>query len=138
LLVDMATLTGAARVALGPELAALFCNDEALATGLLAAATWEEDPMWRMPLWRPYRKMIDSKVADINNVSESPHAGAVTAALYLQEFVEPGIPWAHLDVMAWNPQSRPGRPGGAEATGLRALYAYIARGFGAGEEKGCS
>ncbi len=130
LLVDMATLTGAARVALGPELAALFCNDEGLARGLLETAAAEEDPMWRMPLWRPYRKMIDSKIADINNVSESPHAGAVTAALYLQEFVEPDIPWAHLDVMAWNPQSRPGRPEGAEATALRALYAHIAQRFG--------
>ncbi|HEX4614665.1 MAG TPA: leucyl aminopeptidase family protein [Stellaceae bacterium] len=130
LLIDMATLTGAARVALGPELAALFCNDEELARGLLDAAAAEEDPMWRMPLWRPYRKMIDSKIADINNVSESPHAGAVTAALYLQEFVDPGIPWAHLDVMAWNPQSRPGRPEGAEATALRALYAHIAQRFG--------
>ncbi len=130
LLVDMATLTGAARVALGPELAALFCNDERFAEGLLAAARAEEDPMWRMPLWRPYRKMIDSKIADLNNVSESPHAGAVTAALYLQEFVEPNVPWAHLDVMAWNPQSRPGRPEGAEATALRALYAHIAQRFG--------
>jgi leucyl aminopeptidase len=130
LLVDMATLTGAARVALGPELAALFCNDEELAQGLLEAAEAEEDPMWRMPLWRPYRKMIDSKIADINNVSESPHAGAVIAALYLQEFVDPQIPWAHLDVMAWNPQSRPGRPEGAEATALRALYAHIAQRFG--------
>jgi leucyl aminopeptidase len=130
LLVDMATLTGAARVALGPELAALFCNNEELAQGLLAAAQTEEDPMWRMPLWRPYRKMIDSKIADINNVSESPHAGAITAALYLQEFVEPDIPWAHLDVMAWNPQSRPGRPEGAEATALRALYMHIAQRFG--------
>jgi leucyl aminopeptidase len=130
LLIDMATLTGAARVALGPELAALFCNDEGLARGLLDAAETEEDPMWRMPLWRPYRKMIDSKIADLNNVSESPHAGAVTAALYLQEFVEPGIPWAHLDVMAWNPQSRPGRPEGAEATALRALYAHITERFG--------
>jgi len=130
LLVDMATLTGAARVALGPELAALFCNDEELAQGLLEAAEAEEDPMWRMPLWRPYRKMIDSKIADINNVSESPHAGAVTAALYLQEFVDPQIPWAHLDVMAWNPQSRPGRPEGAEATALRALYAHITQRFG--------
>jgi leucyl aminopeptidase len=130
LLIDMATLTGAARVALGSELAALFCNNEALAKGLLAAAAAEEDPMWRMPLWRPYRKMIDSKIADVNNVSESPHAGAVTAALYLQEFVEPGIPWAHLDVMAWNPQSRPGRPEGAEATALRALYAHVAQRFG--------
>ena len=130
LLVDMATLTGAARVALGPELAALFCNDDGLANALLAAAAAEDDPMWRMPLWRPYRKMIDSKIADLNNVSESPHAGAVTAALYLQEFVEPDIPWAHLDVMAWNPQSRPGRPEGAEATALRALYAHIAARFG--------
>jgi leucyl aminopeptidase len=130
LLMDMATLTGAARVALGPELAALFCNDEGLAQGLLEAAQTEEDPMWRMPLWRPYRKMIDSKIADLNNVSESPHAGAVTAALYLQEFVEPEIPWVHLDVMAWNPQSRPGRPEGAEATALRALYAHIAQRFG--------
>jgi leucyl aminopeptidase len=130
LLIDMATLTGAARVALGPELAALFCNDEALARDLLDAATAEEDPMWRMPLWRPYRKMIDSKIADINNVSESPHAGAITAALYLQEFVDPAVPWAHLDVMAWNTHSRPGRPEGAEATALRALYAHIAHRFG--------
>ncbi|HYZ39423.1 MAG TPA: leucyl aminopeptidase family protein [Stellaceae bacterium] len=130
LLIDMATLTGAARVALGPELAALFCNDDWLADRLLEAAAAEEDPMWRMPLWHPYRKMIDSKVADINNVSESPHAGAITAALYLQEFVEPGIPWAHLDVMAWNPQGRPGRPEGAEATALRALYAHIVARFG--------
>ncbi|MFZ3234686.1 MAG: leucyl aminopeptidase family protein [Stellaceae bacterium] len=130
MLVDMATLTGAARVALGPELAALFCNDDALATALLAAAAAEEDPMWRMPLWRPYRRMIDSKIADLNNVSEGPHAGAITAALYLQEFVDPGIPWAHLDVMAWNPQSRPGRPEGAEATALRALYTHIAGRFG--------
>jgi leucyl aminopeptidase len=130
LLVDMATLTGAARVALGPELAALFCNNETLAQGLLEAARTEEDPMWRMPLWRPYRKMIDSKIADINNVSESPYAGAVVAALYLQEFVEPDIPWAHFDVMAWNLQSRPGRPEGAEATALRALYAHIADQFG--------
>ncbi|HXC90549.1 MAG TPA: leucyl aminopeptidase family protein [Stellaceae bacterium] len=130
LLVDMATLTGAARVALGPELAALFCNDDALAGALLDAAGSEEDPMWRMPLWRPYRKMIDSKIADLNNVSEGPHAGAITAALYLQEFVEPGIPWAHLDVMAWNPQGRPGRPEGAEATALRALYAHISGRFG--------
>jgi leucyl aminopeptidase len=130
LLIDMATLTGAARVALGPELAALFCNDDALAHGLLEAAEAEADPMWRMPLWRPYRKMLDSKTADLNNVSDGPHAGAITAALYLQEFVDPGIPWAHLDVMAWNPQSRPGRPEGAEATALRALYAHIAQRFG--------
>jgi leucyl aminopeptidase len=125
-LIDMATLTGAARVALGPELPALFCNDDALAAALLAAGTAAQDPLWRMPLWRPYRKMLDSKAADLNNVSEGPYAGAITAALYLQEFVGAGIPWAHLDVMAWNPQSRPGRPEGGEATALRALYNHIA------------
>jgi leucyl aminopeptidase len=130
LLFDIATLTGAARVALGPDLAALFCNDEPLAAGLLEAAAAEDDPMWRLPLWHPYRKMLDSKVADLNNVSESPHAGAVTAALYLQEFVPPDIAWAHLDGFAWNPQARPGRPEGAEATALRALYAYLAQRFG--------
>jgi leucyl aminopeptidase len=129
MIVDAATLTGAARVALGPELPALFCNDEKLAAGLLAAGAAEDDPLWRMPLWRPYRKLIDSKVADVNNVSESPHAGAITAALYLQEFVDPGVPWAHIDVMAWNTRSRPGRPEGAEAQTLRALYAHIAGRF---------
>jgi leucyl aminopeptidase len=130
LLIDMATLTGAARVALGPELPALFCNDDGLAGALLAAGAAEDDPMWRMPLWKPYRRMIDSKVADLNNVSESPHGGAIIAALYLEEFVGPGIPWAHLDVMAWNTRSRPGRPEGAEAQALRALYAHIAKQFG--------
>ncbi|MBV9863045.1 MAG: leucyl aminopeptidase family protein [Alphaproteobacteria bacterium] len=125
LLVDVATLTGAARVSLGPELPALFCNDDALAGGLLTAGMAEEDPMWRMPLWRPYRRLIEGKAADLNNVSDGPHAGAITAALYLQEFVDPGIPWAHLDVMAWNTRARPGRPEGAEAQTLRALYGYI-------------
>ena len=132
LLVDAATLTGAARVAVGPELAALFCNDDALAERLLAAGVAEDDPLWRMPLWRPYRRLLDSKIADLNNVSDGPHAGAITAALYLQEFVEPGVPWAHLDVMAWNGRARPGRPEGAEAQALRALYAHIAGRFGAG------
>ncbi|HVB16537.1 MAG TPA: leucyl aminopeptidase family protein [Stellaceae bacterium] len=131
LLADIATLTGAARVAVGPELAALFCNDDALAEGLLAAGTAEDDPLWRMPLYRPYRRLLDSKIADLNNVSEGPHAGAITAALYLQEFVEPGVPWAHLDVMAWNGRTRPGRPEGAEAQALRALYSHIAGRFGA-------
>ena len=130
MLVDAATLTGAARVALGPELPALFCNDDKLAAGLIDSGRGEDDPLWQMPLWRPYRKLLDSKAADINNVSDGPHAGAITAALYLQEFVEPGIPWAHLDVMAWNTRARPGRPEGAEAQTLRAVYAYIAQRFG--------
>jgi leucyl aminopeptidase len=130
LLIDAATLTGAARTALGPELPALFCNNDTLAAELIAAGTAEDDPLWRMPLWRPYRRLLDSKTADLNNVSDGPHAGAITAALYLQEFVEPSIPWAHLDVMAWNTRSRPGRPEGAEAQTLRALYAHIAQRFG--------
>jgi len=129
MIVDIATLTGAARVALGPELPALFCNDDALADGLMAAGTAEDDPLWRMPLWRPYRRNLDSKIADLNNVSDGPHGGAITAALFLDEFVA-GLPWAHLDVMAWNARSRPGRPEGAEAQTLRALYAYIAGRFG--------
>jgi leucyl aminopeptidase len=130
MLLDIATLTGAARVALGPELPALFCNDDVVASGLVEAGAAEDDPLWRMPLWRPYRKLLDSKAADLNNVSEGPHAGAITAALYLQEFVEPGIPWAHIDVMAWNTRARPGRPEGAEAQTLRAVYAHIAKRFG--------
>jgi leucyl aminopeptidase len=129
MLVDAATLTGAARVALGPELPALFCNDDDLAAGLIDNGKAADDPLWRMPLWRPYRKLLDSKAADINNVSDGPHAGAITAALYLQEFVEPGILWAHLDVMAWNTRARPGRPEGAEAQTLRAVYAYIEQRF---------
>jgi len=130
MIVDAATLTGAARVALGTELAALFCNDDGLANGLLAAAAAEDDPMWRMPLYKPYRRLIDSKIADLNNVSEGPQGGAITAALYLQEFVDPSVPWAHLDVMAWNQRTRPGRPEGAEAQTLRAVYAHIAGRFG--------
>jgi leucyl aminopeptidase len=129
LLIDAATLTGAARVALGPELPALFCNDDGLAAALIAAGTAEDDPLWRMPLWRGYRRLLDSKIADINNVADGPQGGAITAALYLQEFVEPGIPWAHIDTMAWNNRARPGRPEGAEAQTLRALYAHIAGRF---------
>ena len=127
LIIDMATLTGAARVALGPDLPALFANDDALATTLLDAGTAESDPLWRLPLWKPYRKLFDSKVADLNNVSESGFAGAVIAALYLAEFVSPQTPWAHIDTYAWNPSTRPGRPEGAEALGLRALYKALER-----------
>ena len=130
MIIDAATLTGAARVALGPDLPALFCNDDALANGLIAAGQAEDDPMWRMPLYKPYRRLIDSKIADLNNVSDGPQGGAITAALYLQEFVDPKVPWAHLDVMAWNQRSRPGRPEGAEAQTMRAVYAHIAERFG--------
>src|ERR1044071_1434145 len=130
MLLDIATLSGAARVALGPELPALFCNDDVVASGLVEAGAAEDDPLWRMPLWRAFRKLLDRQAAGPHNVSEGPHAGAITAALYLQEFVEPGIPWAHIDVMAWNTRARPGRPEGAEAQTLRAVYAHIAKRFG--------
>lgn len=127
LLIDMATLTGAARTALGPELPAMFTPDEDLAALLLAAAEAEVDPMWRLPLWKPYRRLLDSKVADIANASDSSFAGAITAALFLQEFVSATTPWAHFDIFAWNPSSRPGRPEGGEAMVLRALYHAIAQ-----------
>ena len=125
LLIDFATLTGAARVALGADLPALFCNDEETAKAFLAKADSESDPLWRMPLFKPYRKQIESKVADLTNSTDSPLAGAITAALFLQEFVASGIPWAHVDLMAWNVSSRPGRPEGGEAMGMRAAFALI-------------
>ncbi|MCM8735067.1 leucyl aminopeptidase family protein [Azospirillum sp. A1-3] len=130
LLIDFATLTGAARVALGPDLPALMCNDDALANDLTEAGAAVDDPMWRLPLWAPYRKGLDSKVADINNVTTNGFAGAITAGLFLQEFVSKGTPWAHLDTYAWNGTNRPGRPEGGEALGLRAAYAVIAKRFG--------
>ena len=129
LLIDCATLTGAARVALGADLPAIFSNDDGVAEALSAAGHAVADPLWRLPLWKPYRKMLDSKVADINNVSEGGFAGAITAALYLQEFVGDTTPWVHLDIMAWNSAARPGRPVGGEAMGMRALYALIADRF---------
>ena len=129
LIVDFATLTGAARVALGTDLPALFCNNDALADDLVRAGTATGDPMWRMPLWRPYRRLLDSKVADINNVSEGGFGGAITAALYLEEFVSETTPWAHLDLMAWNLAPRPGRPAGGEAQSLRAVFGMIEKRF---------
>ena len=129
LLVDFATLTGAARVALAPDLPALFCNDDAVAETLLAKGRALRDPLWRMPLHQPYRQMLDSKVADLNNISDTPYAGAVTAALFLQAFIGDSIPWCHIDVMAWNTSGRPGRPEGGEAMGMRAVYALICEKF---------
>jgi leucyl aminopeptidase len=126
LIVDCATLTGAARVALGPELPVMFSNHDGTAEALLRYGLKEDDPLWRLPLHKPYRRMLDSKVADINNISDSSYAGAITAALFLNEFVDPAIPWVHIDMMAWNTAARPGRPEGGEAQGLRALYALIA------------
>jgi len=130
LLIDCATLTGAARTALGPEVQALYCDDDAVAGDVVQAGAAVEDPLWRMPLWRPYRRHLDSKCADLNNVAGNNFAGSIIAALYLSEFVSPTTAWAHLDVMAANPWPRPGRPEGGEATGLRALYAYIRKRYG--------
>ena len=130
LLIDFATLTGAARVALGTELPALFSNSDNMADELVAAAGRVQDPMWRLPLWSGYRKMIDSKIADINNAPDAPQGGAITAALFLNEFVSAATPWAHFDVMAWNTTTKPGRPEGGEAMGIRAVYDMIAAKFG--------
>ncbi len=130
LMIDCATLTGAARVALGTDLPAMFCNDDEIAAALTEAAGREYDPLWRLPLWPGYRKMIDGKTADLTNSAESGYAGAITAALFLQEFAGKGTPWVHLDMMAWNTSNRPGRPEGGEAMGLRALFALIESKFG--------
>jgi leucyl aminopeptidase len=130
LIIDAATLTGAARVALGTELPALFTHDDGLAEALLAGGRRVEDPLWRLPLWPGYRRHIEGKVADLTNAPDHAFAGAITAALFLAEFVAPARSWAHLDVMAWNSESRPGRPEGGEATGLRALFALLSERFG--------
>jgi leucyl aminopeptidase len=127
--IDFATLTGAARVALGPDLPALFATD-ALAEDIVKACAEADDPVWRMPLWAPYRRNMDSKIADINNNASNSFAGAIHAALFLQEFVKPKVEWAHFDVYAWNPSARPGRPVGGEAFALRGLFHMLAGRYG--------
>ena len=129
LLIDFATLTGAARIALGPDLPALYSNDDAVAEAWLKAGMDQRDPVWRMPLWRPYLRYLTSRVADIANAG-SRMAGSVTAALYLERFVPEGTAWAHLDVFAWNDSERPGRPIGGEAQGLRAAWAMLKARYG--------
>lgn len=125
LLVDAATLTGAARVALGADLPALFCNDDAVADTVLAAGLARHDPLWRLPLHAGYESMLSSAVADLNNVSGKPLAGAIVAGLFLQRFVRSEIPWIHLDTYAWNDHTRAGRPEGGESMALRAMLAAI-------------
>ena len=127
LLIDAATLTGAARVALGPDLPALFCNDPTLVAELLQAGRDENDPMWQLPMWDGYDHWLESPVADLSNVSGKPHAGAIVAALFLRRFVDPGVKWAHLDTYAWNDSSRPAHPAGGDAPSVRALAVAIAR-----------
>lgn len=125
LILDFATLTGAARVALGPDLPPLFTDDEALATALLDAGTALGDPLWRLPLWDGYDDMLKSDVADIVNAPDGGFAGAVTAALFLRRFVPKDTAWAHMDVFAWRPTAKPGRPKGGDAFGLRAGYQVL-------------
>jgi len=127
LVVDFATLTGAARVALGPDLPATFSNDDQLALDLLACGLEVGDPLWRMPLWDGYDDMLKSDLADCSNSADAPFAGSVTAALFLRRFVPEGAKWAHLDTFAWRPSPRPGQPKGGEALGLRAVHAALAR-----------
>jgi leucyl aminopeptidase len=124
LIVDFATLTGAARIALGPEVAPFFTDDDTLADELVRTGTAENDPLWRMPLWRPYEAMLDSKVADLNNVATGGQGGAITAALFLRHFVTTKY-WLHFDIFAWTPTAKPGRPEGAECQTARALYALL-------------
>ncbi len=127
LVIDFATLTGAARVALGPDLPATFANDDRLAADLIAAGTSESDPLWRLPLWAGYDEMLKSDIADLDNAPEGGMAGAITAALFLQRFVDKTVAWAHLDTFAWRSSARPGRPKGGEALGLRAVWTMLRR-----------
>ncbi len=122
LIVDFATLTGAARVALGPDLPALFVSDDSLAGEIEDCAEAVEDPLWRMPLWDPYDDMLKSDIADLANASNSSMAGAVVAAMFMKNFVPEGTPWAHLDTWAWRDSAKPGRPKGGEALGLRSVF----------------
>ena len=125
LLIDTATLTGAARVALGPELPALYSNDDAAAEEVLGAGAAEADPLWRLPLWAGYDDELSSKIADVNNVSSSGFSGSIIAGLFLRRFVSNARTWLHLDLYAWNGKERPGRPVGAEPHAVRALYAFL-------------
>jgi leucyl aminopeptidase len=127
LIVDFATLTGAARVALGPDLPAFFATSDEFATGAASAAAEVDDPLWRMPLWDPYNELLKSELADLANSSNSPMAGCITAAMFLKRFIPDGTSWAHLDTYAWRDSAKPGRPKGGEALGLRAMFALLER-----------
>ena len=130
LLVDMGTLTGAARVALGPDLPPYYTDDEALAGDVARHARAAHDPLWRLPLWRPYDAMLDSKVADTNNIATGGFAGSIICALFLNRFVGAAKAWLHLDIYAWTPSPKPGRPEGGECQGARALYSLLAERYG--------
>jgi leucyl aminopeptidase len=130
LLIDIGTLTGAARVALGPELVPFYVHDDALAASMMRHGTRERDPLWRMPLWSPYESMLDSKVADTGNVGTGAFAGSITCALFLNKFVSAAKAWLHFDIYGWNPSTKPGRPEGGECQAARALYALLCERYG--------
>jgi leucyl aminopeptidase len=130
ILIDMATLTGAARVALGPDLPPFYTDDDAFAAGLANHAARTNDPLWRMPLWRPYNAMIETPIADLNNAGQGGFAGSITAALYLRRFVDKAKTYVHFDIFAWVPTAKPGRPKGGEQQGMRALFSYLQERFG--------
>jgi leucyl aminopeptidase len=132
LLVDLATLTGAARVAVGTDLVPCYTYDDALYAGLAAAGDAVGDPVWRMPLWAPYQTSIDSRVADVSSVAASPYAGSIVAALFLSRFVPRGQPWLHADIFGWNLTARPARPEGGDAQFIRALFDLVGRRYGSG------
>jgi leucyl aminopeptidase len=125
LVMDFATLTGAARVALGTDLPPIFSNDVSIANEITAMGEKEEDPLWVMPLYQPYKQLLKSRIADLNNVSKSAYGGCITAALFLEHFVTDGTDWVHIDTFGWNQTARPGRPVGGEALGLRATFSYL-------------
>ncbi|MEM8812115.1 MAG: leucyl aminopeptidase family protein, partial [Pseudomonadota bacterium] len=126
LMIDMATLTGAARVATGPDLPPMFTDDDELANAVAGAGLAACDPVWRLPLWPPYDALLASKVADVNHISSGPFAGAITAALFLKRFVAKARSWAHFDIHAWTPVAKPGRPQGGAAQAIRAIFKVLA------------
>ncbi|MGD9923166.1 MAG: M17 family metallopeptidase, partial [Pseudorhodoplanes sp.] len=129
LLIDIGTLTGAARVALGPELVPFYTDSDTIAASMMCHARRERDPLWRMPLWAPYDSMLDSKVADTNNVGGA-FAGSITCALFLKKFVLDAKAWVHFDIYGWNPSGKPGRPEGGECQAARAIYALLCERYG--------
>ena len=130
LMLDLGTLTGAARVALGPDLPPFYTGDERLAEALSACAKKENDPLWRLPLWPPYDSWLDSKVANINNAPSGGFAGSITCALFLQRFVEAAQSWLHVDIYGWTPSAKPGRPEGGECQAARAIYRLLSDRYG--------
>jgi leucyl aminopeptidase len=130
LLIDLGTLTGAARVALGPDLPPFYTNDETLASDLATCAKQENDPLWRLPLWPAYDAWLDSKVANINNAPSSTFAGSITCALFLQRFVEDAKSWLHIDIYGWTPSAKPARPEGGECQAARAIYKLLGQRYG--------